>query len=215
MSGETVVTCHVTEFERIFGRIGAAPNRERQLSPGPNPHVRLDRRRVAMQSTEPEIWKPVFGFEGLYEVSDAGRVRRDTTARGRGAVPGRVIAANTNRPGGYRWVTLYHQGFGTKVYVHRAVARAFLPASKSDVVRHRDDNPANNAASNLAWGTQADNVRDMLERGRARNGWGDAAACIHGHAFTKENTYITKRGHRACRACARIRAYRKYHQEAS
>lgn len=169
-----------------------------------------------MQSTEPEIWKPIFGFEGLYEVSNLGRIRRDPSARGRGAVPGRVLAVNENRTGGHQWVTLYSQGFGTKVYVHRAVATAFLPKSVAPVVRHQDDDPTNNRASNLAWGTQADNVQDMRTRGRARGRWSNAAACVHGHEYTTENTYITARGTRSCRACARARAYRNYHhQEAS
>lgn len=54
------------------------------------------------------------------------------------------------------------------VSVHRTVAEAFIPnPNNSPLVRHMNDNPYDNGANNLAWGTQLDNVRDCHEHGRA------------------------------------------------
>lgn len=51
----------------------------------------------------------------------------------------------------------------------RLVAKHFVPPYKGQVVRHMDDNPLNNDASNLQWGTQKDNIRDCIEHGRYHN----------------------------------------------
>lgn len=75
-------------------------------------------------------------------------------------------------------------GFGYQCYVlcvdgrprtwrgHRIVAAAYLPPCPSAYhgIRHKDDDPANNCASNLEWGTQAENIRDRDERGRTARG---------------------------------------------
>lgn len=56
---------------------------------------------------------------------------------------------------------------GRTISIHREVAKAFVPNYGSDnVVRHLDDNPHNNGYDNLAWGSQHDNVQDMLNHGR-------------------------------------------------
>lgn len=161
-----------------------------------------------MQSTEPEIWKPVLGYEGYYEVSDHGRVRR--IAGGRGAKPGRILRQNTNGPSGHLWVTLYRECVGEKFYVHRLVAVAFLDGPAGPVVRHKDDDPANNTPENLAWGTQADNVHDMHRAGRARNGRDEITHCPRSHPYDDANTRVSKLGKRSCRACARERARENY-----
>lgn len=165
--------------------------------------------------SEPEAWRPISGYDGLYDVSDQGRVRRNPDARGRGAQPGLVLSANGNGPRSlHQWVTLYRGGHGVKVYVHRAVAAAFLPGNASPVVRHLDDDPTNNVPSNLAWGTQADNVHDMVRAGRARGGKSGVTHCPKGHPYDGPNTYITKRGHRSCRACERNRSRSTYRKAA-
>lgn len=53
-------------------------------------------------------------------------------------------------------------------YVHRLMAKAFIPNPDNyPVVRHLNDNPWDNHIDNLAWGTQADNMRDCADNGRA------------------------------------------------
>jgi hypothetical protein len=56
--------------------------------------------------------------------------------------------------------------------VHRLVAECFLPppGEGQNVVRHLDGNPANNTFGNLAWGTQAENMQDMIRHGRSLKG---------------------------------------------
>lgn len=213
MPGETLTRqgVNIPGIMRQTGRIEAAPNRERQLSPGPNPQIGSGDWRAAMQSTE--TWKAVPGYECRYEVSNQGCVRRHPSSSGRGAVPGRVLKQNTNGHGAqHKWVTLYRGCIGTKFYVHRLVAAAFLVPATGPVVRHLDDNPANNCSSNLAWGTQRDNVQDMIRAGRARNGRREINECPSGHKYDAANTYISKKGSRSCRACQRARMYTKYHQ---
>lgn len=57
----------------------------------------------------------------------------------------------------------------------------------------------------LYWGDHAQNMRDMVERGRTNPKDRGKPACIHGHAFDEANTYVDKRGFRHCRKCALAR----------
>lgn len=161
-----------------------------------------------------EEWRPIPGFEGTYDVSNRGRMRRAFTGTARGARPGHVLSPTVNGgKGGHLWIALYVQGKRSKVYVHRAVAAAFLPKAEGNVVRHLDDDPTNNDVDNLAWGTQADNIHDMLRAGRARGRYSGVTHCIRGHAFDKPNTRITISGARSCRTCARLLAKITYYRE--
>lgn len=104
-----------------------------------------------------EIWKPVPGYEGLYEVSDQGRVR--SFAR---SVSGRLL-----KPGkasnGYFTVCL---GRGKSRTLHSLVAEAFIgPKPIGQEVLHEDGTRTNNCVSNLRYGTRADNIRDAVKQG--------------------------------------------------
>jgi hypothetical protein len=67
---------------------------------------------------------------------------------------------------GHLYVLTRRPGVPRKLYVHRAVMLAFGPPGDG-LVRHLDDDPANNRIDNLAWGTHQDNSEDA-----ARNGGG-------------------------------------------
>ncbi len=71
-----------------------------------------------------ENWKPVKDFEGVYEVSDLGRVRR--IGKGKGAIVGAVIKAHPQQ-GGYLIVHLRDAGRDVQRLLHRMVAIAFIP----------------------------------------------------------------------------------------
>ena len=101
-----------------------------------------------------EGWAIVPGYEGIYEVSTAGRVRRDLGPDG-----GRILRDHENR-GGYRSVQLWRDGRPRMHLVHVLVARAFLnPLSVELEVNHRDGNKTNNALTNLEYVTRSENAR--------------------------------------------------------
>lgn len=111
-------------------------------------------------------WRPVEGFP--YEVSSDGRVRR-SEAGSNNAKPGRILKGYVDRDG-YTVVRLSRRGQVYDRKVHRLVCTAFHGESVLPEVRHLDGNPSNNNASNLAWGTTAQNAADRSGHGRTRRG---------------------------------------------
>lgn len=71
-----------------------------------------------------ETWKPVKGFEGLYEVSSLGRVR-SMDYRGTGEI--RILSDHLNKKTGYLSLTLYKDKKQYIKYTHRLVAETFIP----------------------------------------------------------------------------------------
>lgn len=107
--------------------------------------------------------KPVVGFEGLYEVDSEGRVYsivNNSSRRKRQLKP----YVNT---GGYLRLNLYRlDGKVTKEYVHRIVAKAFIPnTGNKPAVNHIDANKANNMVSNLEWCDAKYNIRESRRMG--------------------------------------------------
>lgn len=83
--------------------------------------------------------------------------------------------------------------------VHRrAYENAYGPIPDGMVVMHTCDTPACFAAEHLVLGTQSENIKQSVARGRHANG--AKTHCPHGHEYTLENTYAY-RGRRNCRAC--------------
>lgn len=95
------------------------------------------------------IWKDVVGYEGLYEVSNDGIVRKAETKKTL-----KVYAANN----GYERVSLNRNAHNRIALVHRVVAEAFIPNEKSKpCVNHIDGNKKNNTVENLEWCTHSEN----------------------------------------------------------
>ena len=115
-----------------------------------------------------ELWKNVEGTEGMYQVSNYGRVLvRDYRAKGYWR---EQISSKRDRAG-YRTVPIYYNGKRKVVLLHRLVAFAFIPNPNNyPVVNHKDQNPSNNVASNLEWCTIQYNATyaDAVERRKAR-----------------------------------------------
>lgn len=119
---------------------------------------------------------------------------------------GRIRKAYLHPRSGHLLVDLYRDNVRSKQYVHQLVAAAFIgPCPEGQEVRHWDGDPSNNAASNLLYGTHAENMQDMVRHGRNFNRNRGKTHCDHGHEFTPGNTWTDKRGSRYCRACSRIR----------
>lgn len=96
-----------------------------------------------------EEWKAVKGYEGLYEVSNLGKVRNAKTLHN--------LSAFKNSQGYYR-LTLWKNNKQKKYSVHRIVAEAFIPnIHNKPQVNHIDEDKSNNKASNLEWCTQIEN----------------------------------------------------------
>ena len=120
-----------------------------------------------------EEWREIPGFPE-YQVSSHGRVRSYYKANGYGggftcdrSITPNILRQTPLKKSGHMRVYLYHNGIKVSLLVHRLVAIAFIPNPNGyPKVRHRDDNPKNNNVENLEWGTQGDNIRDCIERGR-------------------------------------------------
>jgi len=114
-----------------------------------------------------EEWRPVVGFEGLYEVSDFGRVRSvgRVVARGNNQIPipERILKQSTlkqteRHPSVRKNVELWKNGERKRCPVSRLVCKAFVenPDNKPHV-NHIDGNSENDHASNLEWVTAKEN----------------------------------------------------------
>lgn len=152
---------------------------------------------------------PVNGYEGLYEVSDLGRVRSLTrpvkhSTGGYRVFPGRVLKQDTTLKG-YKRVPLSKDGASKNVQVHRIVCRAFngAPPTGKNLVLHANGDPGDNRVSNLRWGTQAENIQDSVRQGTHVNT--RKVLCVRGHQLEGENVRIDRRGRRECLPCKKIR----------
>lgn len=127
--------------------------------------------------TEPEQWKPVVGFEGLYEVSDQGRVRslpRVVAVVG-GVINSRRVPEKTLSPAlnshGYPHVTLFRDGIRWLRLVHRLVLEAFHgPCPEGCESLHSNGVRDDAAASNLRWGSKVENAADRDAHGNTVRG---------------------------------------------
>lgn len=119
-----------------------------------------------------ERWKPVGGFEGLYEVSNLGRVRSSGRwcagpSKSRAFFrPGRVLAP-VAKSNGYLAVTLTKPDARIQYAVHVLVLGAFRGPRPTGAphTRHRDGDKTNNRLSNLVYGTVAENEADRRAHG--------------------------------------------------
>ncbi|WP_044476437.1 NUMOD4 motif-containing HNH endonuclease [Rhodococcus aetherivorans] len=161
-----------------------------------------------------EAWRPVAGYEGIYEVSNRGSVRslaRNVVRRDGNSYPirGRMLK-QTPTSTGHLCVDLYN-GNGRAdrkmCRVHRLVAEAFLgPCPVGMEVCHENGNARDNRVENLRYDTRRSNILDKVRHGRDHNA--SKTHCKHGHEFTPENTYERTEGGRTCRTCRRARQSR-------
>lgn len=91
-----------------------------------------------------EIWKDVEGWEDRYMISNTGKVYSKF----------RKTMIKTRYVDGYETIGLSKNGKRLDTYVHRLVAKAFIPNPENlPIVNHKDENPSNNRADNLEWCT--------------------------------------------------------------
>lgn len=120
-----------------------------------------------------EIWRPVKGFEGYYEVSNLGKVRsveryvkQSNHLR---YVPPRIKKENVSRHG-YPFVTLCKNRRSRHYLIHRLVAEAFIPNPKNKpYVDHINTNPLDYSIDNLRWVTAKENANNNLTKKHCRD----------------------------------------------
>lgn len=110
-----------------------------------------------------ELWKPIEGYEGLYEISTWGRVRSlartVVTCGGRTWKKKDKILKPVNNGHGYLVITLSKDMTLKTVLIHRLVALAFIPNPCGyPMINHRDEDKKNNRVENLEWCDAAYNV---------------------------------------------------------
>lgn len=136
-----------------------------------------------------EIWLPVVGYEGLYEVSSHGRIRSITkqvwqkSKYGKlmlNTFPGRIRKPGIGM-GGYLHIPIYKNNKPKGTTVHRLVCEAFhrRPDNKT-YVNHRDGNKLNNRADNLEWCTASENNKHAYDTGLKVEPRGEAAPTYKG-----------------------------------
>ena len=118
-----------------------------------------------------EEWRDVIAFEGWYQVSNCGNVRR--ARAGKRTYVGRLLKPS-RRKSGHLTVYLRKEGDDLQREVHRLVAAAFIgPCPDGKEVNHIDGNPANNHADNLEYVTRSENVLHAYRIGLLRANCGE------------------------------------------
>lgn len=112
--------------------------------------------------SEIEIWKDVRDFEGIYQVSNLGRIK-SLNYRNTGK-PGIITPMHRNCDK-YLRIALSKKGKKEYRYLHRIVAEAFIPNPYNfPEVNHLDTNPRNCRLDNLEWCTRQQNLNHYLTR---------------------------------------------------
>lgn len=169
-----------------------------------------------------EKWLPIPDYEGIYEVSDRGRVRSlDRFVKNKKGTeiffPGKGMSTPKRRDG-YLTVHLRKNGVRTKHLVHRLVLEAFTgPCPEGWEARHLNDIKEDARLDNLEWGSRRENNLD-----RTRNGIGyyaERKECRKGHLLVEANLVPNQKrlreGVDTCYACSLAHSTIKIHKELS
>lgn len=144
-----------------------------------------------------QIWKDIEGYEGLYQVSNTGKVR-SLNYRHTGKT--KVLKQHT-KDNGYKRIGLNRNGKRTNYFIHRLVAQAFIPNPNNyPIINHKDENKTNNAVWNLEWCTYEYNnnygtIKEKLskaKKGKFKGGNNSNAKPVL--MFTLDGNFIRKFG---------------------
>ena len=144
-------------IETVLKELASAQKKSRKLE---NKIKELEKNSLtSIENLPNEIWRDVVGYEGLYQVSNFGRVKSFAYKR-------TILLRQTIVSDGYVHVTLYKNGNKRSRPVHILVAQAFIPnpENKSEV-NHEDLDKANNCVENLSWVIPKENVAHAIKAG--------------------------------------------------
>lgn len=140
-----------------------------------------------------EIWKPIKGYEGLYEVSNLGRVK-SLPRRGTYGIE-HILKPSPNKKG-YPQVQLCKNSEYCPKRVHRLVAENFIPNPDNlPQVNHIDGNKLNNNVENLEWCTNEYNYKHSIKMGLRKNAYKNLTGSKHYKSvivnqFTLDNKFV-------------------------
>lgn len=137
-----------------------------------------------------EEWRDVVGYEGLYEISNHGRVKSYHT---RFKKP-RILKTSMTTTG-YRKVELVKNKIKKSRKIHRLVAEAFIPNEENKpYINHIDSNPINNNVDNLEWCTQKENMIHSAIFGNHKSfAWENKEKVIADYISGKSIKYLAKK----------------------
>ena len=108
-----------------------------------------------------EIWKPIRNYEGLYEVSNLGGIKRLENDKNRKE---KILKPYKNKLG-YLCINLYRDNKVKQMYVHRLVAIAFIPNPENKpCIDHINTIRNDNRIENLRWVTYKENMNNELTK---------------------------------------------------
>lgn len=117
-----------------------------------------------------ESWLPVAGFDGVYDVSDWGRIRT-WRSFGRGRLTEPKVMSLLRHRSGYAYVNLQRAPIKKAGFIHRLVLEAFVgPCPAGMEACHADGDRMNSRLDNLRWDTREANAADRIRHGRAPRG---------------------------------------------
>lgn len=143
---------------------------------------------LSVESIPNEEWRDIVGWEGLYQVSNLGRVKSLSRSivykDGREYTYPSKIIKNQKVSTGYRSVMFYGVNGKKQYYVHRLVAETFIPNPKNlGDVNHKDGCKTNNIILNLEWCSRSDNIKHAYKKGLICAHMDEAIKNVHAQLF--------------------------------
>lgn len=149
----------------------------------PTPKHVLDRMGIDCQGNthQPEEWIDVIGFEGIYKISNYGRLKSlDRVVSGKNnskrQIKGKILKPEVTRKGYLRYTLSISRRYFIRKLAHVLVAEHFVPnKANKPQVNHKDGIKSNNYVKNLEWVTCAENIRhgwdnELLKPNHAQKG---------------------------------------------